>query len=177
LETAKFWAILPKTRFMSGYSNIIGDLKVKATSLLAMTAALCLLSGASAAFADPFKKHDAPDIVKYEPYNDQDKYDLDNVAGTQINDNTITQAGVIDKHFAATSAVEVIGANRVGNVVNVGDAVQNSANTGNISVNAGVGDISHIGHGDSTSTSAVGAASSVSVSISSISTSSGHTGR
>jgi hypothetical protein len=150
---------------------------MKATSLLAMTAALSLLVGTSAAFAFP-NGHSGPDVeVNVDALTDWDKYDMDgdlgNNATQTISEGTIIQNGQINKPQPTDASIELDNVDHINRVINIADTAQNAANIGDISSTGTMKDAKRFGHGNSISVSAaVGASSSVSASISSISTSS-----
>lgn len=132
---------------------------MKATSLLAMTAALSLLVGTSAASAQ-----------QVNPELDLTVILQDDGAETTINDSKVNQSAAINKQSGSLSAIGIFTDDgTVGNVTNIGDTVQNTVNTGAINNRGRVVSGNHTGHGDSGSVSAVGAASTVAVSISSVS--------
>lgn len=134
---------------------------MKATSLLAMTAALSLLVGTSAAFAGGHNHTPQTNIVVV-----KQKIDTD----LTINKNKVNQLAIVKNYDPSVSVIAVKNSDHLNNLTNINNIASNVANTGNISVKgyARTGNIN--GHGNSgSSVSAVGAAAGIS--ISSISTS------
>lgn len=131
---------------------------MKKTSFLAMTAALSMLAGLSTASAQQVNPDPDLNIILQ-----------DRGAETVINDSNVNQAAAINKASGSLSAIGIFTRDgTVGNVTNIGDTIQNTANTGAVNNESSITAANHRGHGDSASVSAMGAASTVAVSITSI---------
>lgn len=137
---------------------------MKATSLLAITAALSILAGTTASFASGKSKKYQPDvnIVKQ-------KVDVD----LNINKDRVNQLAIVKNHAKSVSVIKAKHSDKLKNLTNINNVALNVANTGDITSkgNARTGNIT--GHSNATSVSAVGAAASVGVTISSISSPAG----
>jgi hypothetical protein len=132
---------------------------MKTTSFLAMTAALSIMAGTSAAIAG--------DTVEIEKTVVIVKQDID--TDVTINKNKINQLAIVNNEAPSVSAINTKFSKNLNNLTNINNIALNVANAGNIDVkgSAETGDIT--GHGNSgSSVSAVGAAAGIS--ISSIST-------
>ena len=130
---------------------------MKATSLLAMTAALSLLVGTSAAFAqeghgNPAQRHGMPNVeIDVDVLTDWDKYDLDgdlgNSATQTITENTIIQNAQINEGRPSSPSVKVHGIREINNAINIADVAQNAANIGDVQSTGTMTGDAHAGRG------------------------------
>jgi hypothetical protein len=129
---------------------------MKATSFLAMIAALSIMAGAPAALAGGDHNKSETNIVVV-----KQKIDTD----VTINKNRVNQLAIVNNQKPSVSVINTKLSKNLNNLTNINNIALNVANTGNIDVKgyARTGNID--GHGNSgSSVSAVGAAAGISIS-------------